>query len=215
METMNSAPKDLQSDLLYGSARLRQQISFIVEIDKLKHVLRQALLIDKSRRENDAEHSWHLAIMAVILAEYAAPGIDVLRVLKMLLIHDIVEIDAGDTFLYDTAGKIDQAERESRAAARLFGLLPEDQRMELRALWDEFEERRTSDAMFAAALDRLQPLVHNYYTEGSTWQRMGITADQVAACNSIISDGSTILWRAVQRLIDDGIRRGYLKERSR
>jgi putative hydrolase of HD superfamily len=214
MEAPNSISKHAQDDLPYGSARLHQQISFIVELDKLKHVLRQNLVIDKSRPENVAEHSWHLGIMAVILAEFATPGIDILRVLKMLLIHDIVEIDAGDTFLYDTAGKADQAAREAQAAVRLFGLLPENQRMELRALWDEFEKRQTADAMFAKALDRFAPLLHNYYTEGSTWRRMGIAADQVRVRNSMIADGSELLWQAVQRLIADGISRGYLEERT-
>ncbi len=150
--------------------RLARQIAFIIELDKLKQVLRQTLLIDRSRQENDAEHSWHIAAMVVVLDEYAEPEVDRLRVLKMLLIHDIVEIDAGDTFLYDTAHAATQAAREQAAAERLYGLLPPDQGAALRALWDEFEAGETRDARFAKALDRLQPMLHNCHTEGAMWR---------------------------------------------
>jgi putative hydrolase of HD superfamily len=199
-------------DVLSGSARLAKQIAFIVEVDKLKQILRQTLLIDGSRRENDAEHSWHMAMMAIILKEYAAPEVDLFRVLKMLLIHDLVEIDAGDTFAYDLAAASGQAEREARAADRLFGLLASDQTAELRTLWDEFEARRTPDALFAGALDRLQPLLHNYYTEGGTWRQHDVTADRVRRRTSVVADASALLWEFVQRVIEDSVRRGYLRE---
>lgn len=159
--------------------RLTAQIAFIVEIDKLKQIFRQNVLTDGSRRENDAEHSWHMATMAVVLAEYADPATDLARVIRMLLIHDLVEIDAGDTFLYDAAAGADQMARERAAAERLFGLLPADQAQALRALWDEFEARETLDARFARALDRLQPMILNHHSQGGSWRQHGITADQV------------------------------------
>jgi putative hydrolase of HD superfamily len=190
--------------------RLARQIGFIVEIDKLKSVLRQTLLVDRSRRENTAEHSWHLAMMAIALADYADRPVDIGRVIQMLLIHDLVEIDAGDTFVYDVAANRDKAAREALAAERIFGLLPANQGSELRALWQEFEARTTSDASFAAALDRLQPLLHNYHTEGSTWRQHGITVDQVIALNRTIADGSQRLWDYTERLIADAVARGFL-----
>lgn len=190
--------------------RLEKQISFVREIDKLKQVFRQTPLMDRSRAENDAEHSWHMSVMALVLFEYAEPEVDLLRVLKMLLIHDIVEIDAGDTFLYDAGGAADQAEREEEAADRIFGLLPDDQAREFRSVWGEFEERATPDAMFARALDRFQPLLHNYYTQGGTWQQHGVTADQVRERKVVIADGSAVLWTHALELIEDGVRKGYL-----
>jgi putative hydrolases of HD superfamily len=193
-----------------GADRLPQQIGFIVEIDKLKTVLRQTLLIDRSRRENTAEHSWHLAMMAITLADYADRPIDIGRVIRMLLVHDLVEIDAGDTFVYDVAANQDKAEREAAAAERIFGLLPLDQGTELRSLWQEFEARTTPDAAFAAALDRLQPLLHNYHTEGSTWRQHGITVEQVVTLNRTIANGSQRLWEYTERLIEDAAARGFL-----
>jgi putative hydrolases of HD superfamily len=193
-----------------GADRLPQQIGFIVEIDKLKTVLRQTLLIDRSRRENTAEHSWHLAMMAITLADYADRPIDIGRVIRMLLVHDLVEIDAGDTFVYDVAANQDKAEREAAAAERIFGLLPLDHGTELRSLWQEFEARTTPDAAFAAALDRLQPLLHNYNTEGSTWRQHGITVEQVVTLNRTIANGSQRLWEYTERLIEDAAARGFL-----
>jgi putative hydrolase of HD superfamily len=190
--------------------RLTQQIGFILEIDKLKSVLRQTLLVDRSRRENTAEHSWHLAMMAIALADYADRPVDIGRVIRMLLVHDLVEIDAGDTFVYDVAANRDKAAREALAAERIFGLLPADQGSELRALWQEFEARTTPDASFAAALDRLQPLLHNYHTEGSTWRQHGITVDQVLTLNRTIAQGSQRLWDYTERLIADAVVRGFL-----
>jgi putative hydrolases of HD superfamily len=195
-------------------SRLERQIAFIVELDKLKQVLRQTRLMDGSRRENDAEHCWHVALMAVVLAEHGA-GIDVLRVLKMLLIHDVVEIDAGDTFLYAAVDAAAVAQRETRAAERIFGLLPPDQAGELRALWEEFEARRSAEAKFARALDRLEPLLQNHRNGGGTWREHGVTVEQVLAKKHILADGSAALWAFAVELIDDSLARGYLRAGDR
>ncbi|MGO0058473.1 HD domain-containing protein [Brevibacillus fluminis] len=192
--------------------RLKQQIDFLIEIDKLKHVFRQTVLIDGSRQENDAEHSWHLAMLAMILHEHAnEPGLDLLKMIKMVLIHDLVEIDAGDTFIYDEKGNLDKAEREQAAADRIFAILPADQASELRALWDEFEQRETPEARFAAVIDRLQPLIHNYVTEGTSWKKNNVTADKVIARNRFIRDVSEPLGMYVEELIADSIQKGYLR----
>ncbi len=190
--------------------RLALQLGFVLEIDKLKQIARQTLLTDGSRQENDAEHSWHLATMAVLLSEYAADPIDVATVVKMVLIHDLVEIDAGDTFCYDEAGNADKAERETRAADRIFALLPDDQGEPLRRLWEQFEAQETAEARFAAALDRLQPLMHNYHTQGAAWRRHGITADQVMARNEHMKCGAPALWAYARGMIDEAVEKGYL-----
>jgi len=190
--------------------RLLRQLDFVVELDRLKQVFRRTWLIDRSRRENDAEHSWQMAAMALVLDEHAIQGITPARVIRMLLIHDIVEIDAGDTFFYDTAAAADQEAREQVAADRLFGLLPEGQGGALRALWDEFEARATPDALFAKAIDRLQPLLHNYHTAGGTWAEAGIAASEVLRRKRVIGDGSPVLWAYAQGLVADGVARGYL-----
>ena len=195
-----------------GELRLERQLAFVMEIDKLKSILRRTYITDKSRRENSGEHSWHFALMALVLAEYAnEPDIDVLHAVKMALVHDIVEIDAGDTFLYDTAGASDKAEREQAAALRIFGMLPDDQRDELMALWREFEERRTPEARYAAAVDRLQPMMHNYYTGGAAWREHGIRSAQVLELNSRIAEGSERLWAYARRIIQDSVDKGYLE----
>jgi putative hydrolase of HD superfamily len=192
-------------------SRLAQQLQFIVEIDKLKRVLRQTLLTDASRQENSAEHSWHLAIMAILLAEYApSEDLDLLRVIKMLLIHDLVEIDAGDTFCYDIQSNLDKAEREIQAADRIFGLLPPEQGDELRSLWEEFEAQATPAAQFAAALDRLQPLLHNQHTQGGTWRIHGIVRDQVLQRMRPVEQGVPALWPVVEQIIEDCVAAGYL-----
>lgn len=192
-------------------ARLAQQIRFIVEVDKLKEVFRQTLLTKSRRQENDAEHSWHLCLMVIVLAEHSNfTQLDVLRVLKMLLIHDIVEIDAGDTFAYDTARMADQHEREALAADRLFGLLPSDQTAEFRALWDEFEARATPEAKFAAAVDRFQPMLQNCLTEGAAWRQHGVTSDRVIARNQHIADGTAVVWDYAAQLITDAVQAGHL-----
>jgi len=192
--------------------RLTQQIQFIIEIDKLKLILRQTLLTDASRRENSAEHSWHLALMAIVLAEYAPSGVDQLRAIKMLLIHDLVEIDAGDTFCYDVQANEDKAAKEAQAALRLFGLLPVEQAEEMRSLWEEFEARKTPTAMFAAALDRIQPMLHNQQTQGGTWRIHGITRDKVMKRMAPVETGAPELWFFIQQLIDDCVAAGYLQE---
>jgi putative hydrolase of HD superfamily len=195
------------------NSRLAKQIEFIVEIDKLKQVYRRTWLTDKSRQENDAEHSWHLGMMAILLLEHAQqPQLDLLRVLKMVLVHDLVEIDAGDTFVYDDAGAEDKAARENAAAGRIFGLLPADQAAELGAIWEEFEARETPEAKYAAALDRFQPMLHNYLTEGEAWQAHGITADQVIGRNQHMAEGSPLLWNFAQKFVADAVAKGYLRQ---
>jgi putative hydrolase of HD superfamily len=195
------------------SERLRKQFDFIVEIDKVKNVIRQTLLMHDGRNENDAEHSWHIAVMAVVLSEYArGKKIDVLRVIKMLLIHDLVEIDAGDTYIYDAEGNRDKRERENAAAERIFNLLPEDLADEFHRLWCEFEERESPEAKFAASLDRLQPLIHNYVTEGKAWKSHDINSSQVLHVNSRIQEGSMDLWHFAEELINESIQKGYLEE---
>jgi len=191
--------------------RLAQQLQFILEIDRLKDVLRRNLVTAGDRFENDAEHSWHLALMAVVLAEHANDDIDVGRVVRMLLVHDIVEIDAGDAFVYDDEARANKAGRERAAADRLFPLLPADQAAELRALWDEFEAHTTPEARFASAIDRLQPLLLNHATQGASWSKHAITADRVLGLNSTIGHGSASLWEHAQRMISDAVTQGYLE----
>ncbi len=191
--------------------RLDQQLSFINEIDKLKTVIRQSLLIDMSRRENTAEHSWHLAVMATLLTEYAKEPVDALHVIKMLLVHDIVEIDAGDTFAYDTAGYADKDEREQKAASRIFGLLPAEQGRELRALWEEFEGRQTAESKYANALDRLQPLLHNYRTDGGTWRIHNVTKDKVLKRMEPIKLGMPEIYPMVEKIIEESCAAGWIK----
>jgi putative hydrolase of HD superfamily len=193
-------------------SRLTQQIQFIIEIDQLKQVLRQTLLNDGSRRENSAEHSWHLAMMVIVLAEYAPQGVTLLSAIKMVLLHDLVEIDAGDTFCYDVQGNESKAQREAQAALRLFGLLPADQASELRSLWEEFEAQETPTAKFAAALDRIQPLLHNQQNRGGTWLIHGITRDQVMKRMAAVETGAPELWLFVQQVIEECVAAGYLKD---
>ena len=193
--------------------RLAQQIEFLVEIDKLKSVLRRSWLMDTSRRENDAEHSWHLGVLAMLMAEYAPqPELDLLRVIKMVLLHDLVEIDAGDTYAYDPVGQLDQGERERKAADRIFHILPADQAREFRGLWDEFEARETPEARFAVAIDCFQPFLHNYCTQGKAWREHGVTADQVIARTRRIADGAPVLCEYVDDLIRKAVAKGYLAE---
>lgn len=190
--------------------RLEQQIQFLLEIDKLKAVLRQSHLVGVKRRENSAEHSWHVALMAMILAEYANEPIDILKVVKMLLIHDLVEIDAGDTYMYLSTEDPDQAQREQQAADRLFSLLPTDQAVEFRAVWDEFEAHSSSEARYAKSLDRLMPLLHNYHTQGQSWQEHQVKSDLVLERNAYMAKGADTLWEYAQQLIKDAVDKGYL-----
>jgi putative hydrolase of HD superfamily len=190
---------------------LSQQIDFILEIDRLKSVVRRASLLDRSRRENTAEHSWQIALMAVLLAEHADPPVNINHVVTMLLVHDLVEIDAGDTPIYDEQARTTQADRERRAADRIFGLLPQDQGQRVRALWEEFEAHETPEARFAKAMDRLQPLLNNYFTKGSTWKEVRVTQEQVIAANQPIGLSSPKLWGYAQELIKDAVRQGFLR----
>jgi len=205
---------NFDNDLQSGhNDRFKQQIEFILEIDKLKHVLRRTILMDQSRRENSAEHSWHIALTVMVLSEYARDAdIDFFRVIKILLIHDLIEIDAGDTYCHDEEGKKDQAQRERLAADRIFNLLPSDQAGIFRDLWNEFEERKTPESRFANALDRVQPFLHNYFTGGQTWQKNGINSGQVKARMQPVDDGAPELWNYVNSLIEDAVRKGYLGE---
>jgi len=190
--------------------RLEGQLAFIQELDRLKGVLRQTRVLDGARQENSAEHSWHLAICAMLLAEHAPPGTDLLRALRMVLVHDVVEIDAGDAFAYDAVVNVGKEEREQLAAERIFGLLPADQAKELRALWMEFEEGATPDARFAVALDRLQPLLLNFHGQGGSWRYHAVTADRVRVRMSPIQEGAPGLWPLVLRLLDEAVARGFL-----
>jgi putative hydrolase of HD superfamily len=190
--------------------RLARQIAFLIECDRLKDIVRQTLNAHSGRPENDAEHSWALCLFVMTLSEHSNTPIDVLRVMKMLLIHDIVEIDAGDTFAYDTARLVDQHEREAAAATRLFGLLPDDQAAEFRALWDEFEERRTADATFAHAIDRCQAMLLNCLSKGVTWSRHNVRLDQIRARNAPIGEGSAALWTHMRHLLDEAVQAGHV-----
>ena len=195
--------------------RVSSQLAFIVEVDRLKGVLRQTSLIDGSRRENSAEHSWHLALAALALAEHARAGTHLLRVVRMALVHDVVEIDAGDTFCYDAGAHLDKEERETRAAERIFGVLPPDQAAEMHALWEEFEAGETPDARFAVALDRLQPLLVNFNGGGGTWKLHGITRAQVLRRMAPIEQGAPGVWPWVERVIEEACERGYVLREAR
>ena len=190
---------------------LDHQIRFVLEADRLKTVLRQTTITDGSRQENTAEHSWHLALMALALAEHAPPGTDLGRVTAMVVLHDLVEIDAGDLFLYsDAAAQARQEEAERAAADRLFAILPGAQAARLRGLWEEFEERRTPEARFARALDRLQPMLLNMQTGGGTWTAHGVSLDQVLAKVALIEDGSASLGAYARQMITTAVARGFL-----
>jgi putative hydrolase of HD superfamily len=208
----NSIAEKIENELLPEQAgRFQKQVEFILEADKLKHTLRRTILMNKSRRENSAEHSWHIALSVLVLSEYAAgKTIDVFRVVKMLLIHDLVEIDAGDTYCYDDQGRQDQAHREEIAADRIFNILPEDQARSFRGLWDEFEARETAESRLANALDRLQPFLLNYFTEGLSWQEHDVQSSQVVSRMQPVKDGSPFLWNYVKALLDDAVKKGYL-----
>lgn len=193
-----------------GESALERRIRFALEVDRLKSVLRRTRLVDGSRHENSAEHSWHLAILAMVLADTAGADVDQGRVLRMLLVHDIIEVDAGDTFAFDAAGYLDKDDRERAAADRLFGLLPAGQRDELRALWEEFEAEETADARFAVALDRFQPLLLNFYGGGGSWREHGIARAQVLRRMAPIEHGAPALWPFVLEVIDRACAEGWI-----
>ena len=191
---------------------LLQQISFIKEIDKLKYILRKTKLLNSDRNENDAEHSWHLAMMTIVLAEHANTPVDILKVLKMVLIHDIVEIDAGDTFIYDSVKSHNNADEERLAANRIFGLLPATQAAQFIAIWEEFEEGKTSEAKFARSMDRLEPLLQNYSNNGGTWAEFNVGYDKVYDKKKIIGEGSATIWNYAEQLIHEAVETGILKK---
>jgi putative hydrolase of HD superfamily len=195
----------------FASPRLRDQLAFLREIDRIKGIFRLTYLLDASRRENDAEHSWELAMMALVLAEYGPEGLDVPTVLTMVLLHDVVEIDAGDVSVYDTEARKAKANLERECAKRVFGLLPGDQGRAMRELWEQFEGRATPEARFAKALDRLQPLLHNYLTAGKAWREHGTDIRDVLRVNQpAIRGASKKLWSLAEALIRDAARRGFL-----
>lgn len=191
--------------------RLESQLCFLTEIDQVKQVMRNTILMDQSRRENDAEHSWHMAVAAIVLAEYTDFDLlDMTKVFQMVLLHDIVEIDAGDVFAYATIDPILRAEQERNAAERIFGLLPPDQMKQFKALWIEFDERKTNESKYANALDRFMPIYHNYKTEGVQWKRFKVTKKQVLTRNAHIEEGSAVLWAYINRIVQEAVAKGYL-----
>lgn len=191
--------------------RLAKQMKFILEIDKEKNIMRQTHLTGHGRNENDSEHAWHMAIMTYLLKEYANEKIDIAHTMMMCLIHDIVEIDAGDTYAYDEEGKKTQREREEKAADRIFGMLPEDQRDELRALFEEFEEDATPEAHFAHAMDNFQPLLLNDSNEGADWERHGVNRSQVNGRQKKTLIGSEVLYEKTMEILDKNEEAGHIK----
>lgn len=193
------------------SKRLMKDIEFIVELDKMKSILRQTSLINEDRREDDAQHSWHISIMAMVLGEYSDEKIDICKVIKMLLTHDLVEIYAGDTFCYDKKGNEDKKEREIKAAEKIFGILEEDKGKEFRELWDEFEEGETAEAIFAASMDRLQPMLNNYNNNGGTWKKFNVSKEDIYKRIEPVKKSSEQLWEFVESMIEDGARKGLIQ----
>ena len=192
--------------------RLEKQLEFILEIDKEKNIFRQTHLSGKGRNENDAEHAWHMAIMAYLLQEYANEKVDILRVILMCLIHDVVEIDAGDTYAYDTEALVTQKEREDAAKERIYSLLPEDQKQKLIDLFDEFENNQTAEAKFAHAMDNLQPLLLNNSNNGADWREHKVSAKQVYTRQSKTKEGSEVLYEIIDKIIQENIRKGNISE---
>ncbi len=194
------------------SDNLLKQIEFIKEIDKLKYIQRKTRLFNSDRNENDAEHSWHLAMMAIVLAEHSNEPVDILKVIKMVLIHDIVEIDAGDTFIYDAQKNHSNTDEERIAANRIFGLLPQEQAADLIAVWEEFEAGETKEARFARSMDRLEPLLQNTSNNGGTWAEFGVDYDKVYGKKKVIKMGSEAIWEFAEMLIDESVEKGILKK---
>ena len=222
MKPDDTKPKQMLPGMASGAAenlkdaqrdRLERQFAFFREIDREKFIERQTLLTDGRRRENDAEHAWHMAVMAILLGEYSNEEIDVLRTVSMILIHDVVEIDAGDTYAYDEAGKTTQRQREEAAADRLFAILPEDQGRALRELWEEFEARSTPEARFARVMDNLQPMMLNHASDGKAWTDHNIALSQVLKRNAKTAEGSEVLWDyAKEAFLRPNVEKGRLRE---
>lgn len=192
--------------------RLKKQMDFLLEVDKLKFIYRQTYLSNGERKENDAEHSWHLALMVVLLQEYSNEPVDVVKVMTMVLIHDLVEIDAGDTYAYDTAGNQTKREREVKAAQRIFGILPKDQEEAFRALWEEFEAYETPEAKFAHVCDNMQPFMLNHATGGRSWQEHGVKKSQVLGRNSRLAEGSETMKQYFDEILAEHVEKGNLKD---
>ena len=192
--------------------RLKQQLEFIVEIDKVKNIMRQTYLSDGKRKENDAEHSWHIALMAFLLKEYANEEVNVERVVPMLLIHDLVEIDAGDTYAYDCEAKKTQKEREEKAAERIFGILPKEQGEYFYQLWKEFEEYQTHDSQYAHMLDNLQPLLLNDASDGRSWTEHGVCRSQIYQRNEKIPEISDVIWEEMKNIIEKHVAKKHVKD---
>ncbi len=191
--------------------KFQKQLRFIIELDRVKQIIRQTLLLDSSRQENDAEHSWHMALALFVFKEYANDqNLDMIKAVKMALIHDVVEIDAGDTFAYDQDAHKDKEEREVKAAKRIFGILPDDLKQEFIALWQEFEEGKSAEAMYVGAIDRFMPIMHNYKTDGKAWKKHQVTAEMVTTRNQPIENGSAFLWEQVLIMIDEAKNKGIL-----
>lgn len=202
----------VQNPFIMASQDLLQQIEFIKEIDKLKYIQRKTRLLNSERHENDAEHSWHLAVMAIVLAGHSNKQIDLLKVVKMVLIHDIVEIDAGDTFIYDTHKNHSNTDEERLAAQRIFGLLPKEQAREMIAVWEEFELGETAEAKFARSMDRLEPLLQNSSNNGGTWREFGVSYEKVYTKKSVIREGSETIWDYAEGVINESVERGILEK---
>lgn len=194
------------------TADLLKQVTFIKEIDKLKYIQRRTKLFNSNRHENDAEHSWHLALMTLVLADHSDQPIEVFKVLKMVLIHDLVEIDAGDTFIYDTAKNHTNTNEERLAAQRIFGLLPDAQAQDFIAIWEEFEDGQTAEAKFARTMDRFEPLLQNASNQGGTWAEFNVNYDKVYDKKKVIADGSATIWEYAEQLLNDSVEKGILKK---
>lgn len=194
------------------SSDLLKQVEFIKEIDKLKYIQRKTKLLNSDRQENDAEHSWHLAMMAVVLAAHSNQQIDLLKVIKMVLIHDIVEIDAGDTFIYDTQKSHTNTDEELMAAERIFGILPAAQAQELILIWKEFEEGITAEAKFARSMDRFEPLLQNTSNNGGTWTEFNVPYQKVYDKKKVIKEGSETIWNYAENLLEESVQKGILKK---
>ena len=188
-------------------------LKFTAEIDKMTSVLRRTMLIDKSRRENDAEHSWHIAVMAILFEKFAPTGTDISKAVKMCVVHDLVEIYAGDTFAYDINGNKSKAEREAKAADKLFGMLPEDVGKEIRLLWEEFDRMETLDAKYAACMDRIQPYLHNTLTDGHTWVEGKVSKTQVLERSGVIEETLPEVWDWVLKNVENGVKNGWIADK--
>jgi len=195
-----------------GNVRLNRQLLFSAEIDKMTDVLRRTLLINKSRRENDAEHSWHIAAMAMLFSEYTVEPVDVSRAVQMCVVHDIVEIDAGDTFAYDAKGNADKTAREAEAADKLFAKLPPDQGALIRSLWEEFDAMETPDAKYAACMDRLQPFLHNTLTDGHTWVEGSVSREAVEKRMAVIREFMPEVYKWIEANLDRAVHNGWLTD---